>query len=61
MSLSHPQSVQKLNKVLPAVGFHGHVRSINTILCGKELLPEGKAGKRENLPNSRHRVLVKLS
>lgn len=32
MSLSHPQSVQKLNKVLPAVVFHGHVRSINTIL-----------------------------
>lgn len=62
MSLSHPQSMQKLNKVLPAEVFYGQVRSIQHTfsLCRKQLLPEGKAGKEENLPNSHHHVLVKL-
>lgn len=49
MSISHPQSMQKLNKMLPAVVFSGHVRSIQhpSLSVGRDYCLRGKQGEGE--------------
>lgn len=47
MSIRHPQSMQKLNKGLPAVVLHGHVRSIQhpSLSVGRNYCLRGKQGR----------------
>lgn len=61
MFMGHPQSMQKLDKVVPALVFNGRVRSIqhSSLTVGRNYCLRGKQGRGGTFLI--HQVLVKLS